>query len=195
MGRASKRNAIPDPAIDQGDPGTFYWPFPKLEEIEGKKKTTTVTTFTKETNWNELPARSKVNIDGNCRLVSSHEIRNYTPPTGLEYALPRWSSKLDGDAYVEMFKVQGYGVGAVVTRRHQPLEHMDKVYHWGVITFVTRHMSTTPWQPYFVKWFGDGAGEHAWAEDLVIIHAALDRDVLGSVFEAQDITLPEEKKS
>jgi hypothetical protein len=94
-----------------------------------------------------------------------------------------------------MMAVDGYGEGAIVSRRFQPTWKHKWHGNWGMITRVVgfvSHAPTDPWNPYYVKWFGEAGAsgpqeEFAWAEDLVIIHASLDKTTLESILEEQDV--------
>jgi hypothetical protein len=191
MGRRSRANAIQDPEpIDEGEPGTFHFGIPVLTEIASKKAPPPSTMTIHTTAPSVL-----ITIDGNCRLRSSHDIRGYVPPQGLEYPIGRYPNKVDADAYVAMWRVQGFGPGAIVTRRYQPIEQYSRLWKWGFISFARQYSPSGPFEPFFVRWFDDkDNGESAWAEDLVLIHAAIDYPMLRDILEQQDVQLPEDEK-
>lgn len=193
MGRASKRNPIADPPADEGEPGHIYFEYPRLVEIASKKPQQ-VHTYNgrNNSNWGKKSARELSMEDGNCRLASSHTISGYTPPKDIEYLLGRWPTKDEVADYFQVHRVQGFGRGAIICRRHQPIEAMPLLYKWGFVSFCHQFSSSMPFSPYFVRWFDDnGHGESAWAEDLVLVHAAIDYPLLQDIMMQQDVHIPD----
>jgi hypothetical protein len=187
--RASLMNDVS--SNDSGDPGTYFFDYPQVIDIKSKKPMTQQET---EKIWTPTTPRNKAYGAGACRLVSSHQINGYVPPSGLEYHLARWPSSLDADAYLEIMRVQGFGAGAIVTRKHQPYTFMKRIPRWGVIMFECTYTSSIEWQPYYVKWFSAAdEPEHAWAEDLFLIQAALDDSMVDTILEQQGCEIPEVK--
>ena len=115
----------------------------------------------------------------------------------MHYLLTNRPPQEEADSYLKMMAVDGFGEGAIVSRRFQPNWKHKWHGNWGMITRVigfVPHAPTDPWNPYFVKWFSkDGIQapdeEFCWAEDLVIIHAALDKITLEQILEEQDVDL------
>lgn len=166
---------------DTGSPGMIYFSEPKLIEIPSK---------TAGSSQNPLRPHEVVNQSvtygaGACRLLSSHKISGYTPPTDCQYLAGRWPSKMDVDAYIEIMRTQGFSDGSIVTRKHQASNDMFKVYRMGVIMLTHKYVSSMEYKPFLVKWFMDGSAEGAWAEDLYLIHQAMDEALLTDVLESQ----------
>ncbi len=177
---AAQRIAEPP---ELGNPGEFYFTEPQVVEIKSPKPVLVPTTssYTAQTYG-----------EGVCRLPSSHSQPNYKPPQGIEYHLSRWPNKMDVDAYLEMFRLQGFDKGAIVCRKYQTFESHKLVHRWGVILLTHNFMTAAEYKPYCVKWFGDGTVESAWGEDLFIIHAALDANILHDILEEQGCDVPKE---
>ena len=186
MGKKAK---IPEEPVDQGTPGEYYFAEPKVISIPSPKAppVSNVSQFPRSTTTMGTASSSGVNTygEGICRLASSHTIKGYNPPRTLEYHLGRWPRREDAIAYLDMMSVQGFGVGAIVCRKHQPMEDHPKVYLWGVILMVHNHTSSAEYKPYLVKWFGDGKVESTWAEDLYLVHARLDKTLFHDILESQ----------
>lgn len=131
---------------------------------------------------------------GPVRLRSSHKMVRYNPPEVVEYLLTQRPTQDDADEYIRMHKVEGFGEGAIVARRYAETWRARWHTNWGVINRVVQNVpwdAKDAWAPYIVKWF-DVANllnasdmEPVWAEDLFVIHAALDKDVLESILEQQ----------
>lgn len=49
--------------------------------------------------------------------------------------------------------------------------------------------------PYWVQWFDGSKSEGTWAEDLIVIHAAIDKTILIDIVEEQGQDVEEAKKS
>jgi hypothetical protein len=187
MGKKAKVS-VEEP-VDGGTPGEYYFAEPKVITIPSPKPapSSNVSQFPRSPSTMGTAYSSGANTygEGVCRMASCHTIKGYTPPNGIEYHLGRWPSKLDASAYLDMMAVQGYGVGSIVCRKYQPLEDHPKVYLWGVILMVHNHQTSAEYKPYLVKWFGDGRVESAWAEDLYLVHARLDKTLFHDILESQ----------
>lgn len=175
---AARRKEVEPP--DLGEPGMFYFPEPIVIDIKSKKPVIVET--------RQMSSYEAANKPNACRLKSSHEIQGYTPPTHVDYLLSKWPARMDIEAYIEMHKVEGFNEGTIVTRRFQPWQDMGKIHRWGVVLMVNKHMHSSEYKPYLVKWFGDNMVESAHAEDLYVIHAALDKQILADILEAQGET-------
>lgn len=167
---------------DLGNPGEFYFAEPKVFEIRSPKP--------ENVSSMNRSGSSVTYGEGVCRLQSSHNIHTYSPPQGIEYHLGRWPNKMDVDAYLEMYRVQGFDKGAIVCRKYQPFDSHSMVHRWGVILLVHNYMTATEYKPYCIKWFGDGSVESAWGEDLYLLNAALDERLLYDILESQGCDLP-----
>lgn len=129
---------------------------------------------------------------GRLRLLSS---RNYqvcsTQPGDLEYQLSQNPTCEEVKDYLKKNRIDGYGTGAVVTRRYQNDWRFKHPSQWGVIMYESGTPSPRQrWAPYTVYWFEPTTllqNEKAWAEDLVIIHTHLDDSYLQDILYSQGI--------
>lgn len=181
---------------DLGIPGKMYFDKPQLTIVEAFHKPAVPEGDTARPNNNvKVGPDHFYRKDGPCRLRSSHLITRYNPPDAIHYLLTMRPPQEEADSYLKMMAVDGYGEGAIVSRRYQPGWKHKWHGNWGMITRVVGfvpHSPNDPWNPYFVKWFGEAGSsgpqeEFGWAEDLVIIHAALDKTTLESILEEQDV--------
>ena len=183
MGKKAKADQRGTSQKELGNPGEFYFTEPQVMEIKSPKPQPVQATSSYS---------SQTYGEGVCRLPSSHNQPQYKPPVGIEYHLSRWPNKMDVDAYLEMFRVQGYDKGAIVCRKYQTFESHKLVHRWGVILLTHNFMTAAEYKPFCVKWFGDGTVESAWGEDLLLLHAALDEHILNDILEEQGIEVPKE---
>jgi hypothetical protein len=110
----------------------------------------------------------------------------YTPPDDVVYGLSDWPKQVEIDDYLQRWAVAGFDEGAVVCRRYQQENRWKYPHQWGVIMIrYEQQPANAPYRPFSVKWFGDLSIEQAMAEDLFIIHAALDESVLKDIIEEQ----------
>lgn len=182
MGRV--RNAsVP---ADKGIPGKLYFDEPTVVNIEGLNKPK-----------NPFPQSGFVKIETKAdavahanvvRLRSSHTLHNYLPPEDVVYDMGRWPNQLEINAYLKASSIAGYDEGAIVCRRFQPKGRWKYPSQWGLI--IVKHKispGSSQYAPYAVKWFADATIESAWAEDLVVIHAALSMDLIRDIVEEQGV--------
>lgn len=181
---------------DLGIPGKLYFEKPKVFTVEAFHQSKLPEFDTGGARGGHQPPGPEeyYRTEGPVRLRSSHHLPRYTPPEKHHYLLTRRPPQIDADEYIRMMKVEGFGEGAVVARRFA--DHWRARWHanWGTITRVTQNVpwdAKEAWSPYVVKWWdvsnfnGVADTEPAWAEDLLVIHAALDKDVLESILEHQ----------
>jgi hypothetical protein len=165
--------------VDTGQPGHLYFNEAVLIEIKTRKVPQN------PLRPHEVATNGSVYGQGSCRLLSSHNISGYKPPTNCDYLLSRWPNKLDVDTYLAMMADGGLGEGAIVTRKHQPQTDAFKVHRWGVVMLTHKYVSSMEYKPYLVKWFSDGSAEMAWGEDLYVIHSVIDKAMIGDILESQ----------
>lgn len=117
-------------------------------------------------------------------------------PTSVTYQIPEHPTKAELEEYLTRNEIHGYGEGAVVVGRWQR-NGFGYVYphQWGTIFHTFRSPHHSPfWGPYQVKWF-DGQIESTWAEDLVVIHACLSKELLFDILSEQGVDITEAKNT
>jgi hypothetical protein len=173
--KAMQQRASPD----KGTPGHIYFPEPVLTEITNPNKVSYMTPGVRRTT----------NPEGMCRLASSFECNNYTPPTDCKYMLNEFPTYMQIVGYLRDQKIHGFDEGAVVTRKYQNPRRWMYPSQWGIILLKHEsHLnSAKKFYPYTVKWFHGDKLESAWAEDLIIIHSCIDEDLLRDIVEAQGV--------
>lgn len=173
-------------AKDTGDPGKYYFHKPICLNI--------ALPTDEESQPCDKPERkpSPVNLVNyrdrtNCRLYSIKNGHNYDPPEKINYLLEQHPNGEEIGDYLKLKSLEGFGEGAIVTRRWHTSNGHRWAQMWGTIILVhkTPRGGIANWTPYAVKWHQLGEVEQAWAEDLLVIHAALDNDQLDSIVEAQ----------
>lgn len=107
----------------------------------------------------------------------------------VTYALGEHPLDNEIDTYLNQQFIHGYGEGAIVARRWAPSLRFMYPHQWGMIVHVHKScgVAQTGWGPYQVKWFDTNSTESGWAEDLLIIHAALERSLVIDIVEEQGI--------
>lgn len=140
---------------------------------------------------------SRVNANSPIRLESSRDGAVCpNPPATVEYELSERPTWKEIDEYISECKCYGFGRGTIVARRYASTWRQTNPTEWGMITYITRQPTPTsgPFKgPFNVKWFDFGGTpkeERAWAEDLLVIHAALDDDIVKAICENQGVTIP-----
>lgn len=181
---------------DLGIPGKLYFEKPKVISVEAYHVSEVPEFDTGGSGNNTQPPGPAdfYKTEGPVRLISSHRIMRYNPPERVHYLLTQRPSQSDAEEYLRMMKVEGFGDGAIVARRHAEPWRVRWHTNWGIITRVVGHVpwsSKDAWAPFIVKWLdvsplqNVSETEPAWAEDLYVIHAALDKDLLESIIEHQ----------
>lgn len=168
---------------DKGEPGNYYFHEPFEQQILSKKP---APIFTPDVN-------SPVNLTSyrqmtNCRTISIRNSSISTRPEKVAYLLDEHPSLKEIDDYLALQSTEGFGEKAVVTRRWAPVDTMISPNHWGLILLEHRlpRGAAAKWAPYTVRWCMMGEIESTWAEDLVLIHPALDKEQLHDILEAQE---------
>jgi len=178
--RVKQGQAEPD-GPELGNPGEFYFAEPQVVEVKAAKPHQVETYNNNSVTYGQ----------GTCRLKSSHAQSDYKPPENLEYHLSRWPGKMDVDAYLEIMRVQGFSKGAIVCRKYQKFDQHSMIHRWGMILLEHTWQVGSEYRPYCIKWIGDGTVESAWAEDLYLIHQAVDERLLYDILESQGCDIPE----
>lgn len=188
--------------VDTGEPGKFYFTPPVTLSIvspEPRRWGHTNSRSDEDQDDDELITRIRrghepVNLHSyrettNCRLVSSRNGIAHKPPEKINYLLEEYPEQQDINDYLELKRLDGFGEGAIVTRRWQPKGNHRWSQQWGTI-MISHKISRggARWAPYAVKWHMIGEIEQAWAEDLIVIHATLDADQLDAIAEAQGVS-------
>lgn len=193
----------PEPELDGTEPvdgvvteGRIFFEKPKLFLV-GKAEEPSpprshyprgATSGTSASDLSEVEARS---TSSRPRLASS---RTYvvcqTPVMNVEYPLTMYPKIDEATAYLKQAHINGFGPGAIVTRRHQNNWRYTNVHQWGVILFeIANPPFNQRWNPFEVKWFENQTSiERAWAEDLIVVHAYMDKKYLLDLLESQGIT-------
>lgn len=167
---------------DMGVPGKLYFDKPVL---------TLVTSFRDkliDADGNDLNA-----TEGPVRMKSVQEM--YKPKGEVQYDLGQRPSQEEMAFYLAKWRVNGYGEGAVVSRRWTAPWRVRSVSEWGVIRREKNfkdYQEQVPWAPYMVQWFDAKEGnyesnwEKCWAEDMICIQTCMDKGLLEDIIEAQD---------
>jgi hypothetical protein len=114
----------------------------------------------------------------------------------VQYALSMDPTISELEEYVERVWIHGYGEGAVVARRHANGMRFMYPHQWGMIMHVHKYSRgvSPSWGPFQVKWLDSSEIESSWAEDLVVIHSALDRESICEIVEAQSLDVTEARE-
>lgn len=131
-----------------------------------------------------------------CRMASVYatESMQFRAPTELTilYDLPPNPESTNLASYFRKWEINGFGTGAIVTRRYQA-PHSFKYYsNWGIILHCNEHPNSGDYAPFQVRWFNPLQGnkrweyEKCWAEDLIVIHQCLSKEWIIDIVEAQD---------
>ena len=128
------------------------------------------------------------------RLKSSHNtaICQHLPKENY-YDLPINPNYHEVKEYLAKKRIEGFGQGAVVARRFQMEWRFKTPPQWGFLKYEIENVVTgTDFAPYRVMWFDTNINidqeEKAWAEDLVVVHAAVDKSLIKDIMEHQGIT-------
>lgn len=177
---------------DLGIPGKLYFEKPSVIHIPSFHKTAIPEYDTGGSgNSRQPPGPEELYTrEGPVRLASTHKLPRYKAPDTVHYLLSRRPTQNDAQEYIRMMRIEGFGEGAIVTRKYAEPWRAKWHDNWGIISRIIGFVpipSSTPYNPYTVKWFSQefGREEEAWAEDLFVIHAALDKDMIDEIIEAQ----------
>lgn len=186
----AKRQVV---APDTGEPGKFYFTPPITCNVSLESKQAPPNPVEKK-GWPYPESKGPVNLDSyrertNCRLLSSKNGYNQNPPKEIKYLLSPHPTQQEIRDYHEIKSVEGFGEGAIVARRWGPKGDHKWAAKWGMIMICHKveRGGVASWSPYAVKWFMVGEIEQAWAEDLIVIHQALDHTQLDAIAEAQGV--------
>lgn len=119
----------------------------------------------------------------------------YRPPSEpqVPYLLPQIPTTPDLNEYFRIQEINGFGEGAVVTRRYQPTHSFKYTTGWGIIINSNCYPRMAPWGPFQVRWLNPPFQnkkyefEGCWAEDLVVIHSNLSKAMIIDLCEAQGV--------
>jgi hypothetical protein len=95
--------------------------------------------------------------------------------------------------YLDQAQIEGFSDGAIVARKWAKASYWMHPPMWGIILMTKSYLPHDPkdlYSPFTVKWFHNNAVEGVWKEDLLVIHAALDKDLLKDLLEVQGVTVP-----
>jgi hypothetical protein len=177
---------------DCGIPGKLYFDKPQVIDMSAFRKS-------------DIPEKDPVN--GSTRLGADEFYFRTTPirmksavkfmgkepmPDTIEYALPQRPTQEEAAEYIRVNGINGFGEGAIITRRWQENWRFRWHGNWGMIVRVVGNVpwqTSEAWAPFVVQWFErpDVPFEYVWAEDLVLIHTHLSKDLMEGIFEAQGI--------
>lgn len=183
------RTTTPEKKISQ-----HYFPYPQVIRVNGNK--------------DKDPVLSPVNdiADG---VVSNIRTESCQPPKKGSHYASRWPENVKYGCgqhptaretidYIGRNEVQGFGKWAIVARRWSHPMRFVHGHQWGMIVDVHNVPVVglvQPWFPYTVRWLTSGNEELAWAEDLVVIHQALDGDMLLDIIEQQGVDVDDARES
>lgn len=178
MGRVPKQ-------VDMGEPGKFYFSIPIEQNIAPQRK--------RESAVITYPPKDPVNlysmrVQTNCRLLSSKNNANHKCPEKIAYLLGEHPTAKEIMDYHDLMHAEGFGERAIVARKWAPMSGLMIPNSWGVVLLehrLERSGVMAKFSPYSVRWIILGEIESAWAEDLVLIHPALDSAELTEIFETQ----------
>lgn len=167
--------------------GKVFFPAPQLITVNGDKVATSDPNPVLDIVGNPGKVRtSSCNFDH-----AMNKPKNY-PIEGVKYACDLNPTYNEASQYLAQQWIHGYGKGAIVVRRWAMAWRFMYPHQWGYIHAVHHTpQHKTNWAPYTVKWFEVGQEEGAWAEDLLIIHAAVDDELLCSIVEEQGFDVSE----
>lgn len=175
MGRRYKEEPIEE---DKGLPGKLYFEEPVVMDITVVRNGTNVSTI-------DLSA-----TEGPCRLASSVLLRDYHRKAPVRYRCGLRPQLPEITAYIKWAEIQGFGLGAIVARRHCADWRYETPFEWGAImgcrSYQVSNMTDEHWAPFTVRWFNRNQPEEgAWVEDLYLINQSLSRDLLASIIADQ----------
>lgn len=134
-------------------------------------------------------------IQGELEPIRTKSMREYRETAGrlVAYAVKPNCSNSDLEEYLSRQSIHGYGLGTIVAPRwcRGPLQF---TYHqqWGIILQLNKFPGfSVPYGPYKVMWFEKGVMENSWAEDLIVIHANLDKEMILDIAESQGVNVRE----
>jgi hypothetical protein len=178
---------------DMGIPGKLYFDKPQVINMSAYRKSD-IPEVDPVSNSGRLGPDDFYLKETPIRMKSSkkfHDKQN-PPPDIVEYALSQRPSQDEAADYLRINLINGFGEGAIITRRWQENWRFRWHGNWGMIVRVVGNVPWQPteaWSPYMVQWFErpDVPYEPAWAEDLVLLHTHLSKDLMESILESQGI--------
>jgi hypothetical protein len=169
-----------------------YFPMPETQEV-GKPQSTPLV-MSPVTNI--VGGVSSTIRTESCRPPKSTIYDKRWPET-VQYACSKWPTARESSEYVVRQEIHGYSVNSIVARRWSHPMRFLYGHQWGIIIHVFRvpPKGNEPWSPYGVRWFNNSEIEEpAWAEDLIIIHQALDSDFILQIAEEQGVDIDEARR-
>jgi len=189
--QVKERNPLrPHEQPDDETDGRVFFEIPQLIVVEHPKKSTNMSTSPNPVT--DIAGAEKTgirtascNFDGALRKPDGY-------PEVVGYGCTKSPDIGDANDYLVRNEIHGYGKGTIVSRRWAMPWRFMYHHQWGIIHAV--HYTPrkgVDWFPYTVKWFEVGQEEGAWAEDLLVIHACMDDELLISIVEEQGVDVSE----
>lgn len=181
MGRRYNGQVPAEMLEDLGIPGKLYFEKPQVIELAVKR----------DERSNQVITTDLHSTEGPCRLKSTLSLHDFKKKgENIEYQCSLRPTLEEIHEYLRLAEIQGFGMGAVVARRHCADWRWETPYAWGVIlgqmAYVPSQSSDVVWAPFTIRWFDKQMGEEpAWAEDLYVIHQCLSKDLVASIVEEQ----------
>jgi hypothetical protein len=171
-----------EPAFDETN--KIFFEKPTVLKIGEPAVTTMPNPVFDSANGIKGPIRTK-----SCRETFGDKIE-------VQYQISQYPSKSDVEEYFVRNQIHGYGEGSIVARRWANGVRFLYPHQWGVIIHLNRYPGiSADYAPYQIRWFSSEKPlENAWGEDLFVVHACLDRDLLLDIAEAQGVDITEAAK-
>lgn len=184
------------PVLDGTEPvegvetkGKLYFEMPQVITIGKPKPTYTPVSSSPASHVNGTVPNSVVRLDSSKQYAICPF---HNQPKTVDYDLGLRPSYEELKRYLQKYEIMGYGKGSVVTRRYQTPWRYKDPHQWGIIIYTVNSAAygTDFKGPYCVRWFDNvnQKEERAWAEDLVVIHTCLSKEMIEDILESQGVT-------
>jgi hypothetical protein len=178
MGRRWKSHIPAEMVEDMGLPGKLYFDRPQVIDITTSRDGGSTKVITQDVRA----------LSGPVRLASTRGLHDFKKIEVVEYHAPLRPSIEEISSYMKWAEISGFGNGAVVARRWCADWRWESPFQWGVILGNRLYPPAMEdsYAPFSVQWFDKNQGtETAWAEDLLLIHQCLSKQLLESLVEEQ----------
>jgi hypothetical protein len=142
----------------------------------------------------------KVHVIGGTGSVSNVRMKSAWEPTHREflpvfvtYGMDQHPTVREISDYLDQAEIEGFSDGTIVARKWAKASYWMHPPMWGIILMTKSYLPTDPkdlYSPFTVKWFHNNAVEGVWKEDLLVVHAALEKDLLKDLLEVQGVIVP-----
>lgn len=170
---------------EDDDKGKIYFEKPLVIEIN--RSTTPENRVTLSPVNNVAGGETSPTVRTKTMQISPNSMKIPNYPKEVMYACSQHPSQREANEYIDRNEIHGFGEGSIVSRRWAHPWRFLYHHQWGILVSTRRTpgMAHDVWFPYRVKWFDSGMEEGTWAEDLLIVHACLDENLLMSIVEEQ----------